>query len=151
VLRAVYALVDPDDPSRIRYLGCTSVRLRRRLSQHVAAARQSRRATPVNLWIRGLLKDGRRPCIRPLAVALGAEAAAALERKLIARYRGADLLNVTVGGGMPSDEHRAAIGAALRGRRLDFATRWKMSRAHRDAWHGWRLRGDPIVNVYRTL
>lgn len=84
-MHVVYALHDPRD-RRVRYIGCTSLPLKVRVSSHLSSARcggGDERAR----WLRDLLSEGLRPRVQHLASARDAGVAAGLEYGLIAAYR----------------------------------------------------------------
>ena len=139
VVVRIYGLSDERDPARVLYIGQTCNALRHRLAQHVSVARAGRQS-PVAKWIRTVLAEGRRPVILQLATAWSRASAERAELRAIGA--GADLLNVSQSGYGPTLAHRRAIGAALRGRRLPWLTRWRMSHARREAAFGWMRRRD---------
>ena len=116
-----YGLSHTGEPARIRYVGQTSVPLRRRLKSHVNQASATMRNTPVGKWIRAAREAGHKILIHcilenaqwdvsEIAVIAGVKAS------------GTELLNVTAGGGghrghILSAETRAKISAALKGRK----------------------------------
>lgn len=116
----IYALAD--DAGAVRYVGKTVMLLSRRLTNHLASARQlSRPKVRVTHWLRALMRRGVVPTIRALEVVPAGGDWADAERKWIERFRrdGVDLLNHTMGGeGLAghkfTPEHRAKIAAALR-------------------------------------
>ncbi len=139
VVVRIYGIVDERDPARILYIGRTRNPLRHRLAQHVSVARAGRQS-PVAKWIRTVLAEGRRPVIVQLATAHSRASAERAELRAIAA--GAGLLNVAQSGYGPTLAHRRAVSAALRGRRLSWLTRWRMSSARRAAAYGWMRRRD---------
>lgn len=90
----VYALKDPVT-EQIRYVGVTTRSMSLRLSEHIAAKRN----THCSAWIKSLTRKGLRPC--PVILETGCGPGWAIsERKWIASYRGqgANLTNHTDGG-----------------------------------------------------
>lgn len=91
----IYALVDPLEPERIRYIGKTSKQKpAQRLYEHVADARRGVRNYRCN-WVRSVLNAGRYPALVVVASAVSTDWQG-LERQIIAQHVG--LLNATPGG-----------------------------------------------------
>ena len=112
-MRTIYALLDPVS-KEIRYVGCTILKLPKRLSLHVADAKKGRTA-PVWGWIRTL-------AARPLVLALEQTQDENAECRWIAELReaGFRLLNVAAGGPgspgvAPSAESCEKMSRAQRG------------------------------------
>ena len=120
----------------IRYVGQTKWTLKRRLQQHVSAARDGG-DWPVCRWIR-------KHELRVFAVVLVADAVwNTTEIQQIARYRaeGFPLLNATAGGeGFEGFEltatHREKLSAAAVARAQSPAGREQLRRAARTSWEG---------------
>lgn len=126
---AVYGLYHPHTDD-LRYIGQTRVSLKKRLSGHLASARRGGRRHVV-CWLKGLLAQGLKPVIRPLAYADNQETLDFLEVGAIAKARaaGVDLTNHADGGGgffgfklsgdhkakLHSPEVRAKMAATRRG------------------------------------
>lgn len=127
----IYALVANVD-LRIRYIGYSTMP-RVRLLQHLSKARNGD-GRRVHDWIRAKEAEGQNIQMLTLQTGTG-DGWAAVERQWIAAFRGA-LLNISEGGGTPmipvasrkrageklkkrvfSDEHRARISEANRGRK----------------------------------
>jgi len=128
----IYALKDPRD-GRIRYIGQTSMSLRRRMQAHLLRAPIER--THKGVWLRNLLAAGLKPVYEVLGTGYGEWAEA--ERRWIreGRERGWALTNGTaVGEGLRglSDEGRARLSAARRARITKSETRAKMSEARKN-------------------
>ncbi len=69
-MTSIYGLYDPRVNS-IRYVGKTSMKIGKRLSCHISAAKaikDLKKASMVNCWMHKLLKEGVRPQIRLLEV-----------------------------------------------------------------------------------
>lgn len=56
----IYKLIDPRD-QRIRYIGKTKGRLCDRLKVHVFQSKKSTNPSPKELWVKELIKEGKRP------------------------------------------------------------------------------------------
>lgn len=116
-VRTVYALVDPRDDT-VRYVGVTTLPLRRRLATHLtprSLSFQSARTT----WLESLIAEGLRPVVRAIETVTG-DGWMDAERRWIAYY-GDRLTNVAKGGhgtsgARYSDESRARISRALKGK-----------------------------------
>jgi len=118
----VYFLADPNEPTVPRYVGKTWGRLEERLGEHLRAARRGS-STYSARWIRAVLARGCVPALSVLSFAVSENALNFQERAWIDGYRaaGARLCNLTAGGEgnldwNPTQETRARIGAASRGR-----------------------------------
>jgi hypothetical protein len=101
-----YVMADPRSPENVRYVGKTNSKLYTRLSGHLNYARKPSNRSHLACWIRSLLAEGLRPCIR--AVEQGDGDWQAAERKWIAWYRsqGSNLCNATDGGDGTSGHHK---------------------------------------------
>lgn len=95
----IYSLVDPFS-GEIRYIGKTHKSLTRRLGNHISCAINGHTTTPSGDWIRQLHNDAERPIMRLLLTGHGNGWQNA-EKYWISFLlgSGADLLNVTAGGG----------------------------------------------------
>ncbi len=129
----IYALAHPET-GEIRYVGKTLVKPLDRMRGHLLDARTKRSSTYAARWLRTLDRD---PKLIALEVC-AEEYASHVERYWIAemRERGARLTNLTNGGdGIPgfklSEEHKAKIAAAQRGRRHTDEVLERISRAKR--------------------
>ena len=107
----IYSLHNPLT-NELRYVGKTTAPLRKRLANHVHAARKYRHYTAS--WIKSLLEQGVRPVIREIEV-VDLEFGSERERHWIAYYRasGARLTNLTDGGDgqAPGFRHSAEVRA----------------------------------------
>ena len=121
----IYVLKDPRD-ERPRYVGWTSVGIRRRLQAHIQEARtEARQAhTHKTRWIRGLLSGGLRPVIETIDHGTGPNWGV-IEQLWILLYREQypDLTNLSDGGEgnlgyVPTPEVREKISRANKGRKL---------------------------------
>lgn len=119
-MHKIYALTDPRT-GEVRYVGqTTKPKLRTRLNEHVAHARQNKDRRHVHNWIRALLAED----VRPEIVLLEETSDVERERVWLRYYRikGARLTNAHRGGSRgplgieQSDEHRERIAAAHRGK-----------------------------------
>lgn len=119
----IYALVDPREPNRIRYIGKTHFSLSRRLGGHITAARKAatKKARNHRLnWICALLAENIQPIILELCQ-VSENIWEMEERGWISRFKqaGHPLTNSTEGGdgclGLSSDS-RAAISSKKIGR-----------------------------------
>lgn len=136
-MATVYLLADAkqfDSVARVRYVGCTTSPLPRRLSRHRYTARRDRKF-PVAQWIRHLEAGGGEVVIEAI-VSVPIEEAARVEIEQIAkaRQRGCLLLNQTAGGpGMlghhASDLTRAKLRAVAVGRQMSETTRQQLRTA----------------------
>lgn len=135
----IYALIDPTT-RQCRYVGKTGQKNpRARLRAHINRACADPGARHCASWISGLLRQGYEPEMMELEKVVSDWEEA--ERFWIAnmRFLGADLTNMTVGGGgdnrsIPSDDVRAKISRAAR---LQFSTpeaRIAAATFARDAW-----------------
>lgn len=90
----IYALRDPRN-GNIRYVGITKQPVRKRLSSHLAAARNGK-PLHISAWIRQLSKEG----LQPLAEVLEETSDTGREAVWTAQFRGegCDLTNLTGGG-----------------------------------------------------
>jgi hypothetical protein len=114
----IYALIDPRD-GRVRYVGCTSKEIKRRVIEHMNAANTGNR-TAAKTWLSELRGLG----LKPIGFLLEFTDAAqweSCESAWIARFRGkgCDLCNTTSGGmGMQghkfTDDHRNKIATGLK-------------------------------------
>lgn len=114
----IYGLIDPANPTMVRYIGQTRKRLGDRLKEHCRDKKKSHKRN----WIIGLAREGRQPDILALATCTDA-AADEQERLHISQHResGCELLNHTDGGdGMrnwkPSDATRQKMSATRKGK-----------------------------------
>lgn len=106
----IYGLVDPRNPDLVMYVGKTKRELGFRLNGHIHLARRNDRLnkllTACQWWILQLLRDGIRPEIVLLLVAV--DNWQACEKQFVAKYREVNpsLLNVLSGGGGDPAEWR---------------------------------------------
>lgn len=124
----VYALSDPET-GEVRYVGKTVLSLEKRLKGHFSDKAENHKTH----WIRSLLARGLKPTIKSIEEDI-AENWAERERYWIAYYRdqGARLVNLADGGqGSPgwsaSEEQRAKLSAAMKGRRFSMDHRANLS------------------------
>lgn len=124
----VYTLADPDTDS-VRYVGITTMKLNRRLTQHISEARRETRSwhTYKNRWVRQVLDSGKRPLIGAVFEGAGPGWQKA-EQEWIRQYEanGCRLTNGTEGGaGLVGHKPSAAtclkISLANTGRKLDLS------------------------------
>lgn len=109
----VYGLFDPDN-GKLRYIGQTRVKLKRRFHFHIKAVRQIEvRLSPVEMWIARLLDAGKSPEIRALASNATWNVSEIL---MIAKAKadGHELLNVLRGGSDSYDALMRENGQRLR-------------------------------------
>jgi hypothetical protein len=138
----IYALVDPAQPNRIRYVGKTLLGATARLRAHVKEARIGRHRVWKNFWVAKLLREGR----TPRAIVLESfyrpsrELMSRRERHWIAwlASTGHQLTNMTPGGdgGGVRGAKRSArccarISRALRGKKHTLERRQAASRRNR--------------------
>jgi group I intron endonuclease len=130
----IYLLRQPGDLA-IRYIG-KSAKPKKRLWEHITEARSGEKCHRSN-WLRKLLAAGERPILEIIEQAT-VETWTEREQYWIAFYRaeGCRLVNATDGGEgtlglVPSEEHRARISEANRGRSHSPETRAKMGAAHK--------------------
>lgn len=141
----VYALVG--SISGIRYVGKTTVGMRKRLNQHIAAARRGEK-THRSDWIRSELASGGTIEIRLLEKTT-CDKWEECERSWIAYCRWFDLTNATAGGeGLHghkfSFSHRKKIGDKHRGRKRTPEERRRISESVREAF-----RKNPLSDQVR--
>lgn len=79
----IYALLDPRDKTRVKYVGATSQNLNLRLAQHLS----SRQSSDMAQWIAELKASGVCPIIVPLEECQGKETANQIEGKWIGNFR----------------------------------------------------------------
>jgi len=118
----VYVLCDPRTPEKIRYIGKTTRKLSNRLKEHMTEAFDVSKTTRKLNWIRSIVAAGMSPQIN-LVVDVIISEWEETERRFISEYKkaGHDLTNSTEGGdgmGIPTEETRMKISAALKGRTL---------------------------------
>jgi hypothetical protein len=143
----------------LRYIGLTSRRLERRLTEHLSE-HAIRRRTPLARWMARHVARGTRPIVTVLARTDDSDALNRLEIEWIASAKAAavQLLNLSSGGEsgslgvkrspetiaklksiprMPrSAEYRRRLGNANRGRKLDAGWRSKLSESRRGEANG---------------
>ena len=130
----IYALISPNEPNRIRYVGCTAHTLENRLYGHRAAAVGDDQRG-VAQWFKYLMMEGLDPLVILIEVVSQRADHDARERYWINHYSGPDLLNMTTGGaGSPGaytnrDKRSKAVGDLLRGIPLTEAHKAKISEA----------------------
>lgn len=140
----IYALFDPREPDRIRYVGQTILPVGVRLGKHIAQCRY--RQTYSKSWIKSLLRDGVTPEYRVLEEVEDDAQLDEAEIRWIAKLRaeGHRLTNIAEGGssgnrgrkrGSMPQETRDKIGAANRGKSKSAEARAKMSAAHLERLH----------------
>lgn len=122
----IYALKEPVSED-IRYIGKTTVDVKKRLRQHCSEARLCLQGHRKNYWLRKLLDQGQEPTIEILDEVPESEWQA-WEAAYIQFYldQGADLVNGTLGGdGMsnPSLETREKISKSQK-RRFENSSPW---------------------------
>jgi hypothetical protein len=106
---SIYGLYAPDNMRTPRYIGATTMKPLRRLSEYMG----SKKSGAVNVWIRSLKAAGLRPAIKVLA-RVPHHLRDDYERRFIAGY-GDCLLNGTGGGRRrckPNEDVRAKLRAA---------------------------------------
>lgn len=119
----IYTLSHPET-GRVRYVGKTGRRLKRRRDQHVRRAKKYERPSRCKAWIRAVLEEtSERPHIKPIEE-VPQEQADQAEKFWIAylKYLGCNLTNMTPGGeGFPpgytlnlSDERREELAELCR-------------------------------------
>lgn len=147
----VYALIRPDLPNAIRYIGITSQPLKERLSGHCI---ETRHDNPYKFrWIMQLKRQGLKPKIVPLIVGLTQGEALEIEVELIREFRqtGHRLTNISLGGEAftlgrkMSRRVRANMSAAMRRRFLSAEVREKQSAVLKKAWQSPELRARQSV------
>lgn len=97
----VYALYDPRDPEKLRYIGQTRHAITERRNSHVYRATHQNLNLYCDNWIRGLLRDGVTPGVRLLVEEdLTSKELDNFEITYISRYKmlGHRLTNMTAGG-----------------------------------------------------
>lgn len=146
----IYALTDPHDGA-VRYVGKTKQSLRARFRAHINRAPKQPRIKSA-VWISGLLLAGLKPGIFVLETVDSSWEAA--ERFWVASFRivGADLLNMTKGGGgtpgyCPSAEVRAKISAAAKKQFADPQRRLAAAEYGRQPWQDLRFREAKLVEI----
>lgn len=142
----IYTLSDPRD-GRVRYVGATSQRLKKRLSNHKADAK-SRNSAPVHKWINSLLDEGLEP-IMDIVDSGDTDIWEAKEKYWIQRCKdtGCDLLNQTDGGVhcVYDEEYRRKISGknhpmyGLRGEKHPMYRRGDERRGQKNPMYGRRL------------
>ena len=148
----IYVLVDhreSDIKERVRYVGVTTQKPAKRMKGHIGEARRGGgKAYRLN-WMRSLLSDGIKPQMEVIESGSAERDWARSEQKWIAHYRGlgCKLTNLTNGGeGTPgcwrSDEVRAKMSAAQKGKKASAEARAKMSAARTGKIRG-RTRKPP--------
>lgn len=134
----IYALADPADPLRVRYVGKCTGSLMSRMRTHLS--HRNRRKTPKNDWINFLRKQGKRPIAWALEFCTIDEWEQ-VEREWILFYRRfGNLLNVSDGGDS---------GPSMKGYRHSDESKKKISEASKSAYlRGCfdHLRGKPAWN-----
>lgn len=117
---SIYALLDPFT-DEIRYIG-QAINVNERLAEHLNLDRPDTNSAK-RKWVRGLMREGRRPHVRVLWTGPAAEADAK-EAEFIEGYRasGADLLNLAPGG--RSNRSVSKLGNASQDRLYHLA-RWR--------------------------
>ena len=142
----IYALVDPRDPGAIRYVG-KAKDASKRLNEHLAEARTSKREDHRLHWLRKLASCSVEPIVAILETGKG-DGWKEAERKWIKHFRdmGSRLVNGTDGGegvdltpevqakklaAMHSPEYRAKQSAAITGKKRSLETRTRMSAAQK--------------------
>ena len=144
----IYALLAPDS-DEVRYIGITVKPIKRRLQEHILAARRGER-TYRACWIRSIAP------IEPDICEVEQTEDREREKYWIKEYRkiGHCLTNLTAGGdGAPpglnfTPEHRAKISAALKGRPKSDEHRKKLSEAKKGSKHSEKTR-KKISNIVR--
>lgn len=132
----IYQLFEYKDGvcSLARYIGQTSMSLRRRLRDHIGGARRGGRSWCAS-WIRLALSRGSEVRIAAIDCVETYEAANEAEKRDIAILRrcGQPLTNITDGGGNGplTDEHRRRISDAKIGRKFSVEHRKHISEARR--------------------
>ena len=122
----IYGLVDPRN-DQLRYVGKSTTGAKQRLASHLCPS-SLKEQTRKNGWLKGLLKKSLRPEVITIEVCEGKADLNEAERHHIAAFRalGCNLTNATPGGdgeGWPcSEEKRAKLSAATKGRRLSVLT-----------------------------
>jgi hypothetical protein len=132
----LYTLADPVTPDNVRYVGW-AMNPSERMVKHERDA--SRLVTHKARWIASLLALGRKPALDVIGAVQTREAAACIEKRLIASYRacGFDLTNATEGGdGVVgwTDEMRSSLRLRMLGKRRgphSAETREKISASQR--------------------
>jgi len=150
----IYALSDPRNPSAIRYVGKTSSLVKKRLGEHLAYARKTKRTSHLVNWLRQLMAEGVLPVIALIDKGIGDWEAA--ECFWIAQYRqqGYDLCNATDGGEgaspgrVVSQETRAKLAAANLGKKASDEARQRMSAARQG--RGPVLTADSYAKMSKT-
>lgn len=130
----IYTLHDPDTLV-VRYVGFTSKSLEDRLLGHIKSSKISSFQNHRVAWIRSLTRAGKNPVIL-FVETVTKENWQAREQFWISHFRrsGCDLTNSCDGGeGVvnPSNETRARLSAALKGRVFSAETRAKIGNFHR--------------------
>lgn len=117
----------------MRYVGKTVKRISKRLSDHVQSAQRGSK-THRDRWIRGILNDGLAPSLFVIETIPAGDNWEDAEKHFISYFRsiGCRLTNLTSGGeGMAghtfTEDHRAKIGLAHRGKIVSVETRAKQS------------------------
>jgi len=154
----IYGLYDPRRPEVVTKVGKTRLALCSRLAGHVAEARQGRGPKRSGEWIRSLLNDGVRPCIKLLATTTK-RSYKICERRFITiwRKRNPDLLNERKGGEgndsgvvklvcdvCGSKRKKVPTGSYCPKCRLVYNCKWRQTAKYR----GWR-RGHYRTAEYR--
>lgn len=150
----IYALFDPREPERIRYIGQTTLTIQQRRDAHVYSAVKQNNQWYRDHWIRKIISEDVEPQVRLLLE--GDWTPSELDNHeiaAIARYKmlGHPLTNMTAGGygfrGMPrSPAHRAAIALAKTGKPRDAATKAKLSKALK----GRKLSPEHVTSIARS-
>lgn len=99
----IYALIDPLCPDRIRYIGMTTRNPNRPTSHAKNARRKNAKLNYLVHWIRALQAEGREPAVIILeefgeGTAIEVVCEAEMEFISVAKERGHELTNLTIGG-----------------------------------------------------
>ena len=116
----IYGLINPEQPDIIRYVGKTNRTINERLYRHVYLSKKGVKR-PVNLWIKKLLDEGKRPQIIELEITNEKNW---VNREIfwISHYRNKyNLLNLSDGGESnlnykPTEETRKKISESNKGK-----------------------------------
>ncbi len=105
----VYLLRDPRDRA-VRYVGCTSIGVKQRTHRHVSEAlshQKTKRVTPKDRWVLGLLSEGLRPDFEIVERAMSERRARSRERLRLGEQ-------IAAGAAVLNKAHVEAIKGRLR-------------------------------------
>lgn len=112
----IYVLIDPIS-LKVRYIGRTSCKLKKRLAEHISKAKKDYDRTHKVEWIRSLLRINSKPFIRKLITIKGWGKSYEVERCLISKYKDRLLNHNDRGEGnlnkIVTIEQRIAIASSL--------------------------------------